>query len=546
MANRMVRWLACGLVLLGISLPGSAPAQAMAEDGGKVDLSYVTPEAFAAAIVHPRRVLTAPEMQMMPIEVLSAAGKKELGLDPLDVEQAVLFVEPPAQGPPGYGIVLHLAKAHDLSNFIFPSNVPLTKSQLEGRTYQQSRIPFLPSFYMPDDQTLIMATDAVLKRMLANHKTPVKGPLTQLMTKTSVSADAVLVAVLEPVRPMLNGVLAQAPLPPQLADLKQLPKLIDAAKFDLSITGSPQASFVVLSPDEATARQLEQLINQMLDLGRQMAMASIATEMNGDDPVQQASAQYAKRMLDNMITLVRPHREGRKLKVSQQGNVAGQTATVGVLVALLLPAVQSAREAARRMQSVNNLKQIALAMHNYHDTYKKFPPPANFNAAGKPLLSWRVHILPFIDQQQLYKQFHLDEPWDSPNNKPLIDQMPPIYRNPSSPAPANRAAYLVPIGTGSIFANPKGTSIRQITDGTSNTIMVVEVDPNSSVIWTKPRDLAYNPQRPLQGLGKAHPGGFNVALADGSVRFISNNVDPRVFLQMLNMADGQPRMLPTR
>jgi len=542
----MIRWLGCGLVLLGIFVPGSIPAQAAAEDGGKVDLSYVTPAAFAAAIVHPRRVLTAPEMQMMPIEVLSAAGKKELGLDPLDVEQAVLFVEPPAQGPPGYGIVLHLAKSYDLSNFILPSNVPLTKSQLEGRTYQQSRIPSLPSFYMPDDQTLIMATDAVLKKMLANHKTPQEGPLTQWMTKTSMSADTVLVAVLEPVRPMLNAVLAQAPLPPQLAALKQLPKLIDAAKFDLSITGSPQASFVVLSPDEATAQQLEQRINQMLDLGRQMAMASITHEMNGDDPVQQASAQYAKRMLDNMITLVRPRREGRKLKVSQRADVAGQTATVGVLVALLLPAVQSAREAARRMQSVNNLKQIALAMHNYHATYKNFPPPANFSADGKPLLSWRVHILPFIGQQQLYKQFHLDEPWNSPNNKPLINQMPPIYRNPSSPAPADRAAYLVPTGTGSIFANPKGTSIRQITDGTSNTIMVVEVDPDSSVIWTKPRDLAYRPQRPLQGLGKAHPGGFNVAFADGSVHFISNSIDPRVFLQMLNMADGQPRTLRMR
>ena len=87
------------------------------------------------------------------------------------------------------------------------------------------------------------------------------------------------------------------------------------------------------------------------------------------------------------------------LRVAQDGEAASQTATIGILVALLLPAVQAARDAARRAQSSNNLKQIVLAMHNYHDVYKKFPPRANFGDDGKPLLSWRVHILPFVEQQ---------------------------------------------------------------------------------------------------------------------------------------------------
>ena len=86
---------------------------------------------------------------------------------------------------------------------------------------------------------------------------------------------------------------------------------------------------------------------------------------------------------------------------------------VGLLTTLILPAVQSSREAARRTQCVNNLKQIGLAMHNYHATYDTFPPAGTVDAEGKPLLSWRVLLLPFLEQDALYRQFHLDEAWAS-------------------------------------------------------------------------------------------------------------------------------------
>ena len=78
-------------------------------------------------------------------------------------------------------------------------------------------------------------------------------------------------------------------------------------------------------------------------------------------------------------------------------------------------------------------------MHNYHDTYGTFPPAATTDGADKPLLSWRVAILPFLEQQPLYEQFHLDEPWDSPHNKTLIEQMPQVYAIPGSPTKETRA-----------------------------------------------------------------------------------------------------------
>jgi len=229
------------------------------------------------------------------------------------------------------------------------------------------------------------------------------------------------------------------------------------------------------------------------------------------------------------------------------GNVG---ASAPVMVALLLPAVQAAREAARRTQGGNNLKQIALAMHNFHDTYRAFPAGYSADKDGKPLLSWRVHILPFIEQQDLYEQFHLDEPWDSPHNKTLIAQMPEIYRAPgSSSAEPGTTNYLGVGGADGIFVRPKngdrmGTGIRQITDGTSNTMMVIEVPDKSAVIWTKPGDFGPNKDNPLKGLLGLHPGGFQAALADGSVRFIAETIDVTVLKALFTKAGGEAVRLP--
>jgi prepilin-type processing-associated H-X9-DG protein len=310
---------------------------------------------------------------------------------------------------------------------------------------------------------------------------------------------------------------------------------------DLAVTRGSGFSLVLLSPDEAKAEELEGILNELMDMGQEMILAEIAKETESEDPVEKAGAEYAQRIMRRMFDMFRPQRTGRALRVAQEGGANTQVATIGILVALLLPAVQAAREAARRAQSSNNMKRIVLAMHNYHDAHKTFPPRASFDEDGKPLLSWRVHILPFIDQQELYKQFRLNEPWDSEHNKSLIDLMPPIYRNPSGVPSPNEASYLVPVGPGSIFEGRDGTSLAKISDGSSNTILVLEVNDDAAVVWTRPDDLEYDADDPLAGLGTAHPGGFNAAFADGSVRFLVNaTMDPQLFLGLLKMADGQP------
>jgi prepilin-type processing-associated H-X9-DG protein len=451
------------------------------------------------------------------------------------------FVEPPLAGPPEYGVVIRFAKPFQLEDLTLPVQLPLVDTQLNGRLYRQSQQPLVPGFYMPDEKTLIIATDAGLKKMLANHKNPVAGPLSRLMGTANDSSDLLLITVMESVRPLISEQLAAVPLPIAFDGVKRLPDLIDAAKIELTVTGKAGASLVLLSPSEKDAEELQVFVNEMLDIGQQLALNQVNEQMQGgDDPIELATAQYAQRITRLMIDIFRPQRDGRKLRISQEGAGGMSVATIGVLVAMLLPAVQAAREAARRMSSTNNLKEIALAMHNHHATYRKLPARAIFDDNDKPLLSWRVHLLPFLEQQALYEQFHLDEPWDSGHNRTLIERMPPVFRNPSSNAPVNLANYLIPTGPGSIFEGQEAISFRQVLDGTSNTILVLEVDDDASVIWTKPNDLDFNRDNPLARLGTAHPGGFNVALADGSVRFIAATIDPEIFLRMLMMADGNP------
>ncbi|MHC4401033.1 MAG: DUF1559 domain-containing protein [Planctomycetota bacterium] len=219
------------------------------------------------------------------------------------------------------------------------------------------------------------------------------------------------------------------------------------------------------------------------------------------------------------------------------GNVG---ATLPLAAGLMIPAVTSARGAAYRAQSMNNMKQIALALHSYHDTHKSFPPAFTTDEDGKPLLSWRVLILPYIEQVGLYRQFHLDEPWDSDHNKRFISMMPASLRAPDGHAPPGRTHYLGVAGEHGIFSGEKGTRIAQITDGTSNTVMVVEANDQSAVIWTKPGDFVPNAENPIDGLVGLRPGGFNAGCADGSVHFISQFVDGDMLKRLFMRDDGQP------
>jgi hypothetical protein len=204
---------------------------------------------------------------------------------------------------------------------------------------------------------------------------------------------------------------------------------------------------------------------------------------------------------------------------------------ISMSVGLLLPAVQKVREAAGKAQSQNNLKVMAMGLMNYQDlNLGQLPAAAICDKNGKPLLSWRVVILPFIEQQNLYSQFKLDEPWDGPNNRRLLAQMPLIYRLPGDDAtPPDHTHYQVFVGNGAAFDRTRSHRVPQdFTDGISRTILIVEAE--KAVPWTKPDDVDFNPNKPILPLmSRRLHGAFNVALADGSVRLITPGLTETTF-----------------
>jgi hypothetical protein len=242
-----------------------------------------------------------------------------------------------------------------------------------------------------------------------------------------------------------------------------------------------------------------------------------------------------------------------------------------------MPSVETkAVQRTEKDQAAERLKPIAMAFYEYNDHFGHFPPAASTDTDGNLLLSWRVHILPFLDAYDLYQQFHLDEPWNSDHNLTLVDQMPAIYQvtgaanegetslmvftgkhavfggvNAESgkgplkpfqprPVPSNRQldedlveTQLVEEqlvdkqGNAPVVRSPlRGPTIRDLTDGTSNTILAVYAAPEKSVSWTKPEDLPFQPENPVAVLGEIPDDGFVALFWDSRVELLPKDIDP--------------------
>jgi prepilin-type processing-associated H-X9-DG protein len=215
------------------------------------------------------------------------------------------------------------------------------------------------------------------------------------------------------------------------------------------------------------------------------------------------------------------------------------------LIAWFVQAVWAAREAARRSQCTCNYCQILLALHNYHSEYNVFPPAYVADARGRPMHSWRVLLLPFMEQSALYNRYNFSEPWNGPNNITLLNSMPNGFACPSRySSPTNLTSYVAITGPGTMFPGARSTKLDDVTDGTSNTLMIVEV-ADVNVPWTAPIDLDVrtmsfqinDPKR--AGISSKHPGGANVGLADGRARWARNSITPGKLRAVITIAGGE-------
>jgi hypothetical protein len=190
-------------------------------------------------------------------------------------------------------------------------------------------------------------------------------------------------------------------------------------------------------------------------------------------------------------------------------------------------------------QNKMHLRELGLAMHEYAGVHGRFPPAVLYSKDGKPLHSWRVLLLPYLDED-LYKQFNLEEPWDSPHNIKLLPRIPDVYRyvrRDGPTPPRNHTYYHVFVGKGTPFEGTTGIPIEDFPDGRSETILIVE--GGEPVPWTKPEDIPFTEDHPFAKIATVSPYGFESVFADGALHFIQNQVNESTIRALITRNGGE-------
>ena len=378
--------------------------------------------------------------------------------------------------------------------------------------------------WLPDENTFVFGPIAAVKKMITTKKSGKAGN-PAVLAHLDAAADLAFAF----------NVKSQAGLVQQAVEANPIPGLgmaqqIDSVALHVHVTGKPGAKlleFVANTADEDSARMISTIAQGFLAQGKQQFKRAPLP------PVESDGEKAAVKMAQAVVESASLNQSGSRIEFSV-------TVPEGFdkLPELLKPALEKARTTAEATKKKNVLRQIGLAFHNYHDVNGTFPG-AGRSAAGQKGLSWRVHLLPYMDNGGLYQKFKLDEPWDSEHNKALIEQMPEIFKTDGVTEPGKTSLHVF-TGPGAPFADDQAPGISQFTDGSSNTSLVVEAGAETAAIWTKPGGLDFDPKNPLKALGKLTEETIRVLFCDGSVRQIKKTIEPETLRRLIQSADGEP------
>lgn len=395
---------------------------------------------------------------------------------------------------------------------------------------------FLPKEFTAINETIVAAgTEKQLSRVKELAAQGVSKPREDAMAALAGLGDAdVGLAVIGDAdsRRVVRELFPQLPAPFMEIDGKLLADGVRWAGVGVTLPPKFQLTITADAATPEIAKTLERAV------GKAMVVAkAVLTKESIDGPP--AHQERAKELLP-LLSLVTPKVEEARLSIA-----FGEDEPEIAFMRDFLPAMtQKMRNESYRSSRMNSFKQIALGMLNYENARGSLPAASSYDPEGKPLLSWRVYVLPYMEQQALFNQFHLDEPWDSEHNRKLIDQMPELFADPDPTIRAaigdkGRTTYVVPVDEDLLFGSKEGLTFKEMIDGTSNTILAVEVVPERAVVWTKPADWEVDLADALKGVKRDDREGFVAGWCDGSVRYLSNEIDPTVLKKLLTPAGGE-------
>ncbi|QDT33770.1 DUF1559 family PulG-like putative transporter [Thalassoglobus polymorphus] len=521
------------------SASSSGSAEAASPDGST--LNYVPEDAVAVLIVRPSKVLSNPLVKEMitlmdqanpreKVEEKMADFADEVGVKPEQVDHVLVVVDKNmldmapmiAAGGARPSPVVVVQLAPGVSSQLILDSVPQGESiEIAGGTGVTT--PDGGVLFKVSDSRLVYSSKENLDSVLKNASS---GKVKAMVSKSAAS-DLALAVDLEPVKVLLQDAMKQNPNPPGMVMTMVMP--IVTQLQTLSLGADLEAANIlevnVSTPNVDAAQGVHGMLNGFLGMGKQQyeqAKGEIPEEMQAMAKQLVDGAELSTS--DTIVSLTLPRPENFEK-----------------LPEMLKPAFAEAAEAAKRAQKRNDIKQIGLAFHNYHDVYQHFPAVDSngekdeAGVRGKGL-SWRVHLLPFLEYAPLYEKFNLDEAWDSEHNKALIAEMPAVFGD----NPEGKTSIHVFVGENLAFNEGKpGARIRDYTDGTSNTILAVKAGDDTAEIWTKPGGLKFNAEDPFAALGNIGEV-FMVLLCDGSTRDLSKDLDKTTFSNLIQQNDGNP------
>lgn len=519
----------------------AAQAAAPATEAAAFNLDSVPKSVVLLAGIRPFRVAAREEMQPLVKLMEESTVAEKTGIRIADIDQFLIMAVPranvdrPQLAEPV--LELRMLKPTDFSGFMkHHIGVGSTNQSVDGFSVVANNNPVTEHSrcaFMVDERTVLFGPWHALKGILESRRDAEGGPDWMERLQTVDKGDALFAFDVIFLRGEMEQQFRQRPNPMlgMVAPLWQNTNQVIAGagigdEMSLSVHG--------WGDDEAAAEKIQTTLQALIPVANGMLMGAKASAQNAEGPEKKAMTESIA-IAENVMPSVKVTRDGNKVTV----DATGEGIKLATMTGLLLPAIQASREAALRTQGQNNIKQIFLGLHSYYDVNGSFPPAVLLGPDGKTKYSWRVAILPYIDQANLYNAYDRNEPWDGPNNRKLLDQIPETLRSPKAPKGSLNTSYFALVGEHTAFGNApgKGRSMLDITDGTSITIMVVETKRETP--WTKPEDIPYSADDPLPKFGGYHEGGFQVGIADGRVRFVSENIDMTLLRSLITCDGGE-------
>ncbi len=381
----------------------------------------------------------------------------------------------------------------------------------------------------PDAQTMVAAPSDLLPRVLKSQRP--QGNLGVELQKLVADNDIAISADLRTLKPITDRFAGNLPMAGIVQHIDQLNLAVD-----ISGKGPYLHDIHAVMQTETAAVQLSALMTGLV----QMQKAQIRSVANTPgSPIPAGAAIALAELYDHVEVMV----EGKTVyyRMNKPRDVDSFLEQLKPAFAKLFKAPKARPPMTPRNRNRNRVKYIGLAFHNYHIVYNAFPRyngDANPNPDNAKLgLSWRVHLLPFMDQSALYREFNLNEPWDSETNKILVEKMPDVFKTPGVEESGLTSIHVF-IGEDAPFGDDKKPlRIRDITDGTSSTLLAVQAGPDTAEVWTKPGGLKFTGKNSRQLLGNIGET-FIGLLADGSIRHLSHMIDEGVLNNLIQHNDG--------